>query len=254
MRAAAASTAALLATLCILHAAPAAAQEGSSPSAVDTILDGLLVETKVERGPVLMTDGELSEERGGFFSKEWAQGINFGAVLTTYINGKVAMATQLTMGSTGVQKSVSSGTAATGGASSALAGEQSVTAANEPKLTATNTANTITGRQEPAPTSSGSLAEQAAAAGINLNQELSGWDGVVVPGEGGGTAVLQSTEASRIAQVVLNTANGVNIQQNTNITLDIPGFAQLQQGFASDVMKNNIQGSITSALGAALRR
>src|SRR5690606_20296248 len=180
---------------------------------------------------------------------------NFGAILTTYINGKVAMATQLTLGSDGVQRSVTTNNPAAS-ATSAEAHGASTTApvGNEPKQTATSSNNDIGGTQEPAPTPSGTIAEQAAAAGITLNEELSSWSGVVVPGEGGGTAVLQSTDVSRIAQVVLNTANGVNIQQNTNINVDIPGFAQLQQGFISDMMKSNIQNSVGSALGAALRR
>src|SRR5690606_11505988 len=176
---------------------------------------------------------ELSEERGGFFSKDWAQKINFGAILTTYINGKVAMATQLTLGSGGVERSVTTDTSAAGAAADSAAAAAAL--ANQPQQTATSPNNTIGGAQEPTPTPAGTIAEQAAAAGITLNEELSSWSGVVVPGEGGGTAVLQSTDVSRIAQVVLNTANGVNIQQNTNINVDIPGFAQLQQGFISDM-------------------
>lgn len=257
---------AALAAAALLQAAPAMAQE--TPLTVDAILSPVIVETVVNREPARLTDVELDAERGGFFSKEWAQQINFGAVLTTYINGRIAMATQLTLGGGGVTKTVSTDSSAAASVASSkpeaapsiapqtTTTSQTSTPNTSQTLVATNENNTIAGQSEATPPAqpAASLTDQAAAAGITLNSELASWDGVVVPGSGGGTAVLQSADVDKIAQVILNTANGVNIQQNTNINLDIPGFAQLQQGFISDQLRSNLQNSIGSALGAALRR
>jgi hypothetical protein len=73
---------------------------------------------------------------------------------------------------------------------------------------------------------------------------------VTFPGAtGGATEVRQDLSANRIANVVLNTANGRTIRQDTDITLVVPQLADLQRQMAID----RTTASLQNALGTALR-
>jgi hypothetical protein len=71
-----------------------------------------------------------------------------------------------------------------------------------------------------------------------------------IPGSAGGTTqVSQDFSPNRIANVVLNTASGRTIRQDTDITLVVPQLADLQRQAVADRMAASLQ----SALGTALR-
>ena len=92
------------------------------------------------------------------------------------------------------------------------------------------------------------LTTAAAAGGINL-QGGPAVQGLVVGGDGGITAVVHSVSGEHLTHLVINNANNRDIRQSTDITLDIPGFAQMQQDIAAQNMDLRLQ----SAMGLALR-
>jgi hypothetical protein len=73
--------------------------------------------------------------------------------------------------------------------------------------------------------------------------------GLLVPGDGGATAIAHSLTNEHIAHLVVNNANNREILQSTEVTLSIPELAQLQQDIAFQTFAMNLQ----AAVGAALR-
>lgn len=65
--------------------------------------------------------------------------------------------------------------------------------------------------------------------GVTLSGGAESLPGVVVPGDGGSTAVLHELDAARIANIVVNTANNRDIRQEVHIDLAIPELSQFQQ-------------------------
>ncbi|HEX5380486.1 MAG TPA: hypothetical protein VFW47_18040 [Phenylobacterium sp.] len=92
------------------------------------------------------------------------------------------------------------------------------------------------------------LAAKAASSGVVLqgDGEL---QGLLIPGDGGATAVAHSVSGAYIGQLVINNANNRDIRQSTEITLALPQFAQMQQAIAMQAVDLRLQ----TALGAALR-
>jgi len=96
------------------------------------------------------------------------------------------------------------------------------------------------------------LLDNAAAAGLAAPEGA--WRGVVLPGDGGETTILQDIGEGRIANLVVNTANNRDVRQDITVSLEIPGLAQLQSNFAADRMQLRLQDAVGSALrDAALR-
>ncbi|MDB6168164.1 MAG: hypothetical protein JWM88_1028 [Verrucomicrobia bacterium] len=92
------------------------------------------------------------------------------------------------------------------------------------------------------------LAAQAASGGIVLSG-AGQLQGLLIPGDGGVTAVTHSITGEHIAQMVINNANNRSIRQSTEITISLPAFAQLQQSVALQTMDLRLG----AALGMALR-
>jgi hypothetical protein len=86
----------------------------------------------------------------------------------------------------------------------------------------------------------------AGSLGLNLG-DVQG-QGVVVLGNGGATAVVQTLNNSQIRNLVINTAQGRNITQDTALNFVIPNLTLLQQGMALDQLK----ASLDQAVGAGL--
>jgi hypothetical protein len=98
------------------------------------------------------------------------------------------------------------------------------------------------------------LVAAAAAGGINLDPAAN-LAGVVSPGaNGGATAVLTDVGTSFLNSVVINTANNRDINQNTQINLNIPAFAAAQQGFIGQQMQLRFDQELGAALAASLPR
>jgi hypothetical protein len=92
----------------------------------------------------------------------------------------------------------------------------------------------------------------AASLGLNIG-DVQG-QGVVVLGNGGATAVVQTLNNSQIRNLVVNTAQGRNITQDTSLNFVIPNLPQLQQGVALDQLKASLDQAIGAGLIAASHR
>lgn len=148
---------------------------------------------------------QLGEIRGGLQLPSGAE-FGFGAVMSTFVDGSLALQTRLTWTAVGPVETVEVGMLT-------------------PDLVAT-----------------------AAAGGINLEGGPT-VQGLVVGGDGGITAVIHSASGQNFSHLVINNANNRDIRQSTDITLDIPGFAQMQQEIAAQ----NIDLRLQTAMGLALR-
>jgi hypothetical protein len=95
------------------------------------------------------------------------------------------------------------------------------------------------------------VAAAAAAGGINLDPTTN-WTGVVKPGDGGSTAVLTDLGQNFFSSVVINTANNREISQNTQINLDIPGFAAAQQQMIGQQLQLRLNDAMSTALNQTL--
>lgn len=152
----------------------------------------------------LMSQDDMEAVRGGIMTP-WGQEIGFGAVVRTYVDGELALQSQLTWTQDGP----------------------------------------VQAHQAGAPTPN--LADAAKAFGLTLDPTA---QGLLSPGQSGGaTVVLHNLTEGRIAGLILNTADNRDIRQSTEVSLNIPDLAAVQQTLASQAMNAQLQ----SALGQALR-
>ena len=156
-------------------------------------------------GAVVLSLEQLDEVRAGLQLPGGTE-FGFGAVMSTFVDGSLALQTRLTWTDMGPVETVEAGMLT-------------------PDLMAV-----------------------AAAGGIWL-QGRPAVQGLVVGGDGGVTAVVHSVSGEHLGHLVLNNANNRDIRQSTDITLDIPGFAQLQH----DIAAQNVDLRLQTALGLALR-
>ncbi len=138
--------------------------------------------------PPALSDQELAATRGGLMTPSGIE-FGFGAVVRTYVDGQLALQTDLTWTDAGVVET------------SGLAGE-----------TAT-----------------------------------------VVPGVNGSTLIMHDIDAGRIASLVLNTADGRDIRQDTDIVLNLPQLEQYKADAATQALAANLRDAATSALQQAGR-
>lgn len=79
-----------------------------------------------------------------------------------------------------------------------------------------------------------SAAAQAGGGGIALQDGAAVLPGLLVPGDGGSTAVLHDLSSGRLANIVVNTANNRDIRQEMRVDLAIPELSQFQQAAIQD--------------------
>lgn len=153
---------------------------------------------------------ELDEVRGGFLTPTGLE-IGFGAVVSTFVDGSLALQTRLTWTDTGPVEVLEFG---------ALTPD---------------------------------LAAAAAARGIVLDggAELAG---LLIAGDGGATAVVQSLTGDHVAHLVLNNANNRDIRQMTEVTLNLPQFGTMQSDIAFQAMSLRLHDAVGAALAAAAIR
>jgi hypothetical protein len=155
--------------------------------------------------PAPVSDSELDGMRGGFI----VDGIqfNFGALLSTTVNGQLALQTQVTYTPAG------------------------------PQVTQTVGANAVQG------TSTNGTINGLIQSGIPRQD--------IALMNKGATAVIQSVTNGAVQNIVINTANKQNIQQSTQLQLQISALAQLQQIFAHNLallsLMQNAQNSVTTS-------
>jgi hypothetical protein len=82
--------------------------------------------------------------------------------------------------------------------------------------------------------------------------DADGWT-VVSGGEGGATRVRHEISLNRIASVVVNTADGRRIAQDTQLTLFIPQLSELQARVAGSRLAAGLQEAINASLVGTLK-
>jgi hypothetical protein len=149
----------------------------------------------------------LQAERGGFTAD--GQTFGFTATLETLVNGQVALTTTLTLlddGSVANQSAVNA-SIVQGGAGPSVA-------------IPVNDAAT--------------LAAALSGSGVNTNG-LSATSGLVIKSDTGVTALLNNVGPNQLQNLVINTASGQNIVQNTALTITLPP-ASIAGAQASTIM------------------
>jgi hypothetical protein len=100
------------------------------------------------------------------------------------------------------------------------------------QLTVTDAGAIIEQTMQNAGQSLGSLtSEQLAALGLAA---FEGMNGLVLNGEGGITAFVHNVTNGTLQNILVNTANGQDIEQDVDITLTLPGFEAIQSQFAME--------------------
>jgi hypothetical protein len=254
----------------------------------------------------LVSDDELSEMRGGFFTAAGAQ-FDFGASIQTLVNGKLALQTNLqwtpsgavtqqlqglqSLGSS-IQAQVVSDLAkagiatpgaamqtasnavatvptsntpatsmpATQPAASAPASSTPVTAgpvtagpvaaANAPAAPATSAPAAATPAPATTPVPATTPASTLSTAPVTSVSDVATITGIEIPGAtGGSTQVFANFGAGQIQNVILNSASGQTITQNTNVTLTIYNFAAWQQQVAQHMLSARLANDMLAASG-----
>jgi hypothetical protein len=81
-----------------------------------------------------------------------------------------------------------------------------------------------------------------------------GWSGLVIPGEGGSTALLHGLDQGAVTNIVLNTASNRNIRQETLVTLNLPTLDQVRKDALAARMGSGLSDAVASALTTAAVR
>ncbi|AYG94329.1 hypothetical protein D8I30_03365 [Brevundimonas naejangsanensis] len=155
-------------------------------------------------GPQAMTDDDLAEARGGFMT---AGGFTFGfgAVVRSYVNGQLALKTQLTWTPAGPVTQ--------------------------------QTQHSVPGVQDLA-----SAMQGLAAGGIDLSG-LQNAGGVAVIDSDGATAILHNITTSQLQNLIINNADNRNIRQEMELNLFLPDLAAIQadsrmQNYGSQILRD----------------
>lgn len=159
--------------------------------------------------PAPVSDTELDHMRGGYLGADGLQ-FNFGALMTTMVNGQLAFQTQVTFTPAGPQVAQTVGTNVVQGASAA-----------------NGTIN-----------------------GLNL-QGFSPQEVALL--NNGATALVQKVTGGNVQNIVINSASNQNIQQSTQLQLQLPNFAQAGQLFQQNLAMAHLMQNAQSALAAAPR-
>jgi hypothetical protein len=230
------------------------------------------VDAALDDKPAL-SDGELADMRGGFLTAGGAQ-FDFGASIKTMVNGQVALQTSLQWTNTGavtqqlaglgqsirsqVNNVVASSLAQAGIASpvgnpgSAPADVTSAAASNVVETTSnaamaaapTGTASPAAAPADPAPATASSAVSSTVSGPAMVT-------GVEVPGLGGSTQVFANLSPGQIQSIILNSASGQTISQNTDVTFTIYNFQAWQQQLAERTIAVRLASEMLAASGFA---
>lgn len=177
---------------------------------------------ELDRGQLTAARGQLVTGGGLTFG--------FGARVRTYVDGALSLESTLALTDQGLVKSTVEP------AAPATSGEAGASDEAAP------------GASTAAPARPVALSGAAAAAGgINL-PGVNPADVVVLPGDGGATALLQTLTADQISNVVLNTANNRDVRQEVDLTFVLPGFAETQALSSLQALRSNLQSALDQAL------
>lgn len=173
-------------------------------------LEGLSLDgDQLDKGQLTAARGQLVTGAGLTFG--------FGARVRTYVDGALSLESTLALTDRGLVSQKGSPAASTAG---------EAPASPQPAL------------------QSGAA---AAAGGINL-PGVNPSDVVVLPGDGGATALLQTLTADQISNIVLNTANNRDVRQEVDLTFVLPGFSETQALSSLQALRSNLQSALDQAL------
>jgi hypothetical protein len=157
-----------------------------------------------------LTPADLDELRGGFMTPLGFE-VGFGAVVTSTIDGALALKSEFNWTDAGVNK-------------------------------------TVTGPS--GPTTDALDLSAAAAGGINLTGAGNNLTGIVIPGDpakgGGATAIVQGFDLSGLSTAILNTASGRQVQTDTQLNIDLP--ATQLDNMAAQKAAASLSSSLAQAL------
>ena len=159
------------------------------------VKEGIIVSDNVFAGITVFSNHELGDMRGGF--RIGGLDINIGAIVKTFIDGHLALESQLTLAGNGIS-------------------------------TNTITSNGIPGSTIISSDGSGPTLQDVTPAGVNLDG-LEGSQGIVVNDARGFTAALQIIQNDRVLSTVFNRASGRRIRHDVHVDITIRNFQQLQR-------------------------
>ena len=172
-------------------------------------------------GAAPVSNATLQASRGGFTADGLTFG--FGATLQTLVNGQVALTTTLTLLNNGA---VTQNTTV----------NQNILANDSPGAGGGgSTVIPVNG--------AASLAAALAGTGVDVGG-LSA-NGVVIKSDTGVTAVLDDVTPNQLENLVINTADGQRIVQNTTITISLP--AAEMAGMQASGMMNSLANAVQTA-------
>jgi hypothetical protein len=205
----------------------------------------------------LVSDDELSEMRAGFFTAAGAK-FDFGASVQTLVNGKLALQTNLQWTSAGpVTQQVRDHLAsipAQVASTLAKAGIATPEAAMQSSTGAAAQSSTAAAPDPPAasaPAAPITVPEATQTAPVSVAGDAPALvTSVQIPGATGGTTqILANIGPNQIQNIVLNSASGQDITQNTNVTLTIHNFANWQQQVAQRTLSAQLVHDMLAASG-----
>lgn len=92
------------------------------------------------------------------------------------------------------------------------------------------------------------LADPALTVFAGAGEEITGADGVFLTGSG--AAIIHEVSQGQIVNMLLNTASNREFRQDTDITLVLPGFADLQADFTQQITGLRLADEIRFAMSA----
>jgi len=217
----------------------------------------------------LLSNEELAEMRGGFFTAAGAK-FDFGASVQTLVNGALALQTNLQWTPAGpvtTQQLQGLGASISAQVASDLA-KAGIAAPSVPTLASNEAVADLPAASAPA--ASTPVADTAGTAAANVSANVpantpigapvsapaageaasSFVAGVQIPGvTGGSTQVFANIGPGQIQNVVLNSASGQEITQNTNVTLTIYNFSAWQQQVAQRALSAQLANDMLAASG-----
>ena len=156
-------------------------------------------------GPRMMTDADMAEARGGFMTVAGFT-FGFGVVVRSYVNGQLALQTQLTWTPTGAMtEQVQHNVPGVSDLASAMAGLM--------------------------------------AGGVDL-RGLNNAGGVAVIDGNGATAILHNITTSQLQNLIINNADNRNIRQDMELNLVLPDLGMIQTNSQRHNYGSNIASDI----------
>jgi hypothetical protein len=164
-----------------------------------------------ERVPV--SESEMADMRGGFVVAAGVT-LDFGAVVRTYVDGRLALESRLTWTETGAVTTRALG-------------------------------------DVPGVTDLAASLDQALAGGLDL-RALQNGEGILLSDAQGTTAVVQNLQGG-VQNLIVNGADGRDLRQEIEITLTLPNLETMQRDYSVDRLGAAIGQDINATLLQSLR-